>query len=118
MPMPTSETWIPVLPSVTLSVGLLGRADRSRPAPAAAEAVVVPAASATVAVAVACAMKSRRFRGGVITSVSPVPKVPGLASFRPGRPGRPHETKSDRIDSNRVPSRGSHGDAGRHTLRF
>ena len=26
VPMPTSETWIPVLPSVTMSVGLLGRA--------------------------------------------------------------------------------------------
>ena len=70
VPMPTSETWMPVLPRVTFSVGLLGSAFLdARPARAAVAAVAV---AASAAVAVAWARKSRRLRGGVMRSVSPV----------------------------------------------
>src|SRR4051812_5926801 len=58
VPMPTSETWTPLLPRVTLSVGLLGRLAR------AASAVVAEAdAARAVVAAVDRARKSRRFRG-------------------------------------------------------
>ena len=72
VPIPTNETWIPVLPSVTMSVGPLGSRDRSRAAWAVVVVIVV-AASAAVAETAVWAMKSRRFRGGVMTSVSLVP---------------------------------------------
>ena len=76
VPMPTSETWIPVLPSVTKSVGALGQ-ERSVPAraPGAPWATAVVIATAAVAEAAAWAMKSRRFRGPVMTSFSPGTKV-------------------------------------------
>src|SRR5258708_32289667 len=60
--MPTSETWMPVLPRGTLSVGLLGKFKR-----VAAEAVAVPTAASAVGATVAWARKARRFNGGVIT---------------------------------------------------
>ena len=74
VPMPTSETWMPVLPSVTLSVGLLGRSARAAAAAVAAWRAV--AASAAVA-AVAWARKSRRFRGGVMACVLPGDRMAG-----------------------------------------
>src|SRR5271165_1634183 len=66
--MPTRETWIPVLPRVTFSVGLAGRVILERMAPNVFEVAV----AASAAVAVACARNSRRFRGGVICCFSPV----------------------------------------------
>src|SRR5205085_6961592 len=86
---------MPVLPSVTLSVGLLG--SRGRPLPVAAVLGVALAARAAVADRVVWAMKSRRFRGGFIRSVSPVPR---FRSMHPTDPiGRNGHTPSSRLES-------------------
>ena len=80
VPMPTSETWMPVLPRVTLSAGPLGRAERSRPAGRRGRRTSCRRPAATVAAAVACAMKSRRFSGGVMRIGLPsMPVVDRLA---------------------------------------